>query len=78
MSVAHKTAVANSFKKTKSMAALLEERSRRQRSKQQSTEVATTAEQTTGDSKSSLKSLVESVKRKSAAVEVGIGKRRKL
>jgi len=68
------------FKKTKSMSALLEERSRRQRTytvREKPVPIAGNSASAMGSS--SLKSLVESVKRKSAAVEQPqLGKRRKL
>ena len=68
-----------SFKKTKSMAALLDERSKRQKEKRNTSsakEVAASKDASEG--KSDLMRLVESVKRKSAAVDAGSGKRRKV
>ncbi|KAF9822120.1 hypothetical protein IEO21_00114 [Rhodonia placenta] len=64
------------FKKTKSMAALLGERSKRQKEKT-GADVPVTAKRQDTAGKDSLKSLVESVKRKSAAAEQQPGKRRK-
>ncbi|KAH9944303.1 uncharacterized protein BXZ73DRAFT_73853 [Epithele typhae] len=68
------------FKKTKSMAVLLEERSRRQQNKSKNGRQSTqTAHADGGTSRSSLQSLVESVKRKSVTLDApGVGKRRKL
>ncbi|KAI0375087.1 hypothetical protein BV20DRAFT_933533 [Pilatotrama ljubarskyi] len=68
------------FKKTKSMSALLEERSRRQQEKaSHNRESASSQREDGGSSQPSLQSLVESVKRKTAALEEpGVGKRRKL
>ncbi|RPD82468.1 hypothetical protein L226DRAFT_556272 [Lentinus tigrinus ALCF2SS1-7] len=68
------------FKKTKSMAALLNERSRRQQEKASKNRETTTTKRSDTDSQQpNLKSLVESVKRKSAVMdEPGIGKRRKM
>ncbi|KAL7285374.1 hypothetical protein ACG7TL_000469 [Trametes sanguinea] len=68
------------FKKTKSMAALLEERSRRQQEKaSQNREGTSFARGDAGAQQPSLQSLVESVKRKTKALEEpGTGKRRKL
>ncbi|CDO71641.1 hypothetical protein BN946_scf184911.g112 [Trametes cinnabarina] len=68
------------FKKTKNMAALLEERSRRQQEKaSQNRETTSSARGETDAHQPSLQSLVESVKRKTAALEEsGAGKRRKL
>ncbi|TBU35343.1 hypothetical protein BD311DRAFT_746002 [Dichomitus squalens] len=69
------------FKKTKSMAALLEERSRRQQEKASDNRDSTVVKQFTNadGSQPSLRSLVESVKRKSAAVNTpSVGKRRKI
>ncbi|KAI0698440.1 hypothetical protein C8T65DRAFT_12783 [Cerioporus squamosus] len=68
------------FKKTKSMAALLDERSRRQQEKASKNRESTTARRGEADPQQpSLQSLVESVKRKSAILdEPGMGKRRKL
>ncbi|OBZ79072.1 protein ESF1 [Grifola frondosa] len=66
------------FKKTKSMAALLQERSTRQQEKLARGE-ATSQRRDESNGQSSLQSLVESVKRKSAAMEEqGVGKRRKV
>ncbi|KAI0932105.1 hypothetical protein AcV7_000700 [Taiwanofungus camphoratus] len=65
------------FKQTKSMSALLEERSKRQTGKKPTVDrsAAVNESETSGN----LKNLVESVKRKSAVVEQpGVGKRRKL
>ena len=69
-----------SFKKTKSMAALLEERSRRQQGKATENRDSTVVKSSTNvdGPQPSLQSLVESVKRKSAAVEPSMGKRRKI
>ncbi|EMD42120.1 hypothetical protein CERSUDRAFT_90716 [Gelatoporia subvermispora B] len=66
------------FKKTKSMSALLEERSKRQRntSARHEERVAAKSQEVSGEK--SLQSLVESVKRKSAATDRGMGKRRKV
>ncbi|KAI5121290.1 hypothetical protein M0805_002333 [Coniferiporia weirii] len=68
------------FKKTKSMAALLEERTKRQHTNRQADageEYSSKTRETVGTQ--SLRSLVESVKRKSAQVDgKGSGKRRKL
>lgn len=67
-----------SFKKTKSMSALLEERSKRQKDRHSRPDQSVVEDTHTGG-KDSLKNLVESVKRKSAAVEQReAGKRRKL
>ncbi|KAI0651940.1 hypothetical protein C8Q79DRAFT_68312 [Trametes meyenii] len=67
------------FKKTKSMAALLDERSRRQHEKMRDREPTASKRDPSDDRQPSLQSLVESVKRKSAAMdESGVGKRRKL
>ncbi|RDX55768.1 hypothetical protein OH76DRAFT_1338050 [Lentinus brumalis] len=68
------------FKKTKSMAALLDERSRRQQEKASKNRDSTVSKHSDADpQQQSLQSLVESVKRKSAVLdEPGIGKRRKL
>ena len=72
----------HSFKKTKGMAALLDERTKRKKSRNDRPESLDS--QTRGPAKEgghdrSLQSLVESVKRKSAAADQGgIGKRRKL
>ncbi|KAI0639490.1 hypothetical protein C8Q77DRAFT_1069503 [Trametes polyzona] len=66
------------FKKTKSMAALLEERSRRQQEKQGRESTSARASDTSAQ-QPSLQSLVESVKRKTASMDQpGVGKRRKL
>lgn len=69
-----------SFKKTKSMSALLEERSRRQQEKASRNRESTVTRRADAESQqSSLQSLVESVKRKSAALDKpGMGKRRKV
>ena len=68
------------FKKTKSMAALLDERSKRQKeSSHKRRESTVSGKRTETDGSNSLKSLVESVKRKSMAADSkGVGKRRKL
>ncbi|KAI0801175.1 hypothetical protein C8Q74DRAFT_1364815 [Fomes fomentarius] len=68
------------FKKTKSMSALLEERSRRQQEKASKNRESTVARRADTESQQpSLQSLVESVKRKSAALDKpGMGKRRKV
>lgn len=67
------------FKKTKSMAALLEERSKRRQSKLGDKVGDRTAKKTDEGGAGSLASLVESLKRKSAAAEQqGSGKRRRL
>ncbi|KAI0348561.1 hypothetical protein BDW22DRAFT_103185 [Trametopsis cervina] len=66
------------FKKTKSMSALLEERSVRQREKTSKSREAVSSVKTDADKTRNLHNLVESVKRKSAAVNTGTGKRRKL
>ncbi|KAF7793336.1 hypothetical protein EIP86_004448 [Pleurotus ostreatoroseus] len=68
------------FKKTKSMAALLDERSKRQKdSSHKRRESKASDKKTEADKSNSLKSLVESVKRKSMAADgKGVGKRRKL
>lgn len=64
----------HSFKKTKSMSALLEERSKRQEGRE---EVSGSVSRTEGQK--SLDNLVENVKRKSHAIgENRVGKRRKL
>ena len=72
----------HSFKKTKGMSALLDERSKRQKDHQGEASERASSKKNTAESepKSSLKSLVESVKRKSAAAsdQPGVGKRRKL
>ena len=69
-----------SFKKTKSMSALLDERSRRQQEKTSKSRESTIVKHSeSGAPQPSLKSLVESVKRKSAVLDApGVGKRRKL
>lgn len=65
--------------KTKSMNALLEERSKRQKELQAVEFVDASVREPTRNTDRSLTSLVESVKRKStAASSQGIGKRRKL
>ncbi|THH16819.1 hypothetical protein EW146_g3892 [Bondarzewia mesenterica] len=68
------------FKKTKSMAVLLQERSKQRRQKQgdRVSMGAQPADDSAGADGQSLKSLVESVKRKSAVADEGVGKRRKL
>lgn len=76
-----------SFKKTKAMTAILEERQKRRRERtQKAEEIHTTAfrrkrvglDDAMSNSKS-LQNLVESVKRKSANADLpGVGKRRKL
>ncbi|KAH9898312.1 hypothetical protein C8Q73DRAFT_639931 [Cubamyces lactineus] len=68
------------FKKTKSMAALLEERSRRQQEKaSHNRDSASSKRDDSNTQQPSLQSLVESVKRKTAALEEpGAGKRRKI
>ncbi|KAI0695164.1 hypothetical protein BC835DRAFT_1273760 [Cytidiella melzeri] len=66
------------YKKTKSMSALLEERSKRQHNKQSPIDTAYSTSNSTSTPQTNLKSLVESVKRKSAGVGGGLGKRRKL
>ncbi|KIK91724.1 hypothetical protein PAXRUDRAFT_830589 [Paxillus rubicundulus Ve08.2h10] len=70
------------FKKTKSMAALLDERSKRKtsrRGRSDNSALYSRGAAREGDHDRSLHSLVESVKRKSAAVDQrGVGKRRKL
>ena len=69
-----------SFKKTKGMVSLLEERSKRQKDLQRPTsDGAQDRKPATGDDGRSLHSLAERVKRKSAAARgSGMGKRRKL
>jgi hypothetical protein len=70
-----------SFKKTKAMGALLEERQKRQRElrDQRPEGEAAKSKPTEGTNAKSLQSLVESVKRKSANADPpGQGKRRKL
>ena len=64
-----------SFKETKSMKALLEERSKRNRKKSARD---LPADASTGKGTDDLQTLVERVKRKSAAAGSGSGKRRKL
>ena len=64
-----------SFKETKSMKALLEERSKRNRKKGARD---LPADASTGKGTDDLQTLVERVKRKSAAAGSGSGKRRKL
>ncbi|OCH96084.1 hypothetical protein OBBRIDRAFT_361349 [Obba rivulosa] len=66
------------FKNTKSMSALLEERSKRQRNASAHHEERSTAKTQESTGEKSLQSLVESVKRKSAAADRGMGKRRKI
>ena len=69
----------DSFKKTKAMASMLQERSKRQRHKLRDGDGADVKSLSAeGTEKQALKSLVESVKRKSAVTEGGIGKRRKV
>ncbi|KAJ6621688.1 hypothetical protein B0H10DRAFT_969749 [Mycena sp. CBHHK59/15] len=63
------------FKKTKGMSALLEERSKRQRQTREGTDGV--AKSSGDDGRRTLQNLVESVKRKSAAVDATSGKRRK-
>lgn len=60
------------------MSALLEERSKRQRNKQGGDDYTRPMSNTGGTSQPNLKSLVESVKRKSAGLDGSVGKRRKL
>ena len=60
------------------MSALLEERSRQQRDKQRKADEPAPTKISDRNPRSDLKTLVESVKRKSAAIEGGVGKRRKL
>ncbi|KAJ7293526.1 hypothetical protein C8J57DRAFT_1269246 [Mycena rebaudengoi] len=64
------------FKKTKGMNALLEERSKRRKHKREGTNDG--AKLAGDDGSRSLQNLVESVKRKSAALDTASGKRRKL
>jgi hypothetical protein len=64
-----------SFKKTKSMSALLEERSKR---KNDRAEARTGAQISKNETRQSLASLVESVKRKRAVIDNGDAKRQKL
>jgi len=67
------------FKKTKSMTALLQERSKRQKSRHEDEGDDGMSKKTDGGGARSLTSLVESVKRKSAATELhGSGKRRRV
>jgi len=67
------------FKKTKNMSALLEERAKRQRQKYSDADGPAPIKPQDSGAHDSLKSLVESVKRKSAVMEQsGTGKRRKL
>ncbi|KAM5536257.1 hypothetical protein V8D89_010156 [Ganoderma adspersum] len=67
------------FKKTKGMAALLDERSRRQHQQTSKNRDSTVIKRTNSDtSQPNLRSLVESVKRKSMAMGGGMGKRRKI
>ncbi|KAI1788754.1 hypothetical protein LXA43DRAFT_924461 [Ganoderma leucocontextum] len=68
------------FKKTKGMAALLDERSRRQHEQASKNRESTLVKRTNADiPQPTLRSLVESVKRKSVAMkESGMGKRRKV
>lgn len=61
------------------MAALLEERSKRQKGQRNDGTDETISKKANGDGERSLQSLVESVKRKSMAAELpGSGKRRKV
>jgi hypothetical protein len=60
------------------MSALLEERSKRRRQKHPKAEAEGLTSSTANASSTDLKSLIESVKRKSAGVDGGIGKRRKV
>ena len=67
------------FKKTLGMVALLEERSKRLKEKRNGLDSTGSKPKSRKDTERSLKSLVESVKRKSAAVDQpGAGKRPKL
>ncbi|KAJ3538086.1 hypothetical protein NM688_g6570 [Phlebia brevispora] len=67
------------FKKTKSMSAILEERSKRRTEAYTKGEASTSSRVTASNSRTNLKSLVERVKRKSVAADgKGVGKRRKL
>jgi hypothetical protein len=65
-----------SFKKTKGMNALLEERGKRQHHKRERVEGG--GKQPAGDGSRSLQNLVESVKRKSTTTVAPSGKRRRL
>ncbi|KEP54253.1 Pre-rRNA-processing protein ESF1 [Rhizoctonia solani 123E] len=70
------------FQNTKAMKALLDERAKRQRERQtteeaQAREKIKAVRESTSDDRS-LKSIVESVKRKSSAARPGVGKRQKL
>ena len=79
-----------SFKKTKAMTAILDERQRRRREQTEDTEIHTTASQLgkaamdnaaggANSNSNSLQNLVESLKRKNANADLpGVGKRRKL
>ena len=60
------------------MSALLEERSKRQKKKQSGDKPANETSSNTDATQTNLKNLVESVKRKSAGLDGGSGKRRKL
>lgn len=65
--------------KSKGMSALLDERSKRQKDNYSTGDDNVVARSSGSGQRDSLKSLVESVKRKSSTVEQpGIGKRRKL
>lgn len=68
-----------SFKKTKSMTALLDERSKRQREKAETTSAKRSSanKDDADESHTDLMRLVESVKRKSAVADSGSAKRRK-
>lgn len=71
-----------SFKKTKSMQALLDERAKRQRERQskeeaRSKEKARVAQESQPEEDRSIKSIVESVKRKSSVSHSTTDKRRK-
>lgn len=71
--------VLRSFKKTKGMAALLDERSKREKSKRGNEGDDRITRKTDGSEGRSLTSLIESVKRKSAVVDPqGSGKRRRV
>lgn len=71
--------ILNSFKKTKGMAALLDERSRRQQQETSKNRDSTVVKRTNADTpQPNLRSLVESVKRKSVAMGGGMAKRRKI
>ena len=68
----------HSFKKTKAMSELLEERSERQRRKRDLSQQKASEPLEDTPTTQNLKSLVESVKRKSSAADVKLGKRRKI